>query len=212
MHILLTDRLVCPRCGPPYGLILLADRIVERRVLDGSLGCPNCRDRYPLIGGFADLRAPPRTPLEEPGEERPWRDAGGADADEAVRLGALLGVARGPAQLALVGSLARYASALAERLEEVEVVAISEEGVGREERAGVSRLVARPGLPFFDGVLRGVALHGEEDDARLEEAARVVSSGSRIVVTGAGDDVVARLAAAGLTVLVDEAGVVVGER
>ncbi len=58
MHILLTDVLSCPRCGPAHGLILLADRIAERRVLEGILGCPNCRARYAIAGGFADLRRP----------------------------------------------------------------------------------------------------------------------------------------------------------
>ena len=46
MHILLTDVVTCPRCGPEFGLILLADRFEERRVMQGRLGCPNCREEY----------------------------------------------------------------------------------------------------------------------------------------------------------------------
>ena len=57
MHLLLTDRLTCPRCGPSFGLILLADRMNDRRVVDGVLGCPNCRDGFPVRDGFGDLRA-----------------------------------------------------------------------------------------------------------------------------------------------------------
>ena len=30
MQLLLTDRLSCPRCGPGFGLILLADRLADR--------------------------------------------------------------------------------------------------------------------------------------------------------------------------------------
>lgn len=173
-----------------------------------------------MRGGFGDLRAPPRTALEDPGADAGEEEPGGGSAstgearpaEEAVRLGALLGVTRGPAYVALVGPLALHAPDLAERLEEVEVVAVSEEGARLEERAGVSRIVARPGLPFFGGTLRGVALHGGEDAPLVEEAMRVVSPGSRVVVTGAGDDVPDRMETAGLTVLVDEAGVVVGER
>ncbi|HWK89996.1 MAG TPA: Trm112 family protein, partial [Longimicrobium sp.] len=56
MHILLTDLLTCPRCGPEHGLVLLADRIEERRVVRGRLGCPNCRETYPVAGTVADLR------------------------------------------------------------------------------------------------------------------------------------------------------------
>lgn len=62
---MLTDRLTCPRCGPTFGLILLAERMVDRRVRDGTLGCPNCRDAFPVVDGFADLRAPPRRPVQE---------------------------------------------------------------------------------------------------------------------------------------------------
>ena len=32
MHILLTDALTCPRCGPDFGLIVLAEGVEDRRV------------------------------------------------------------------------------------------------------------------------------------------------------------------------------------
>ena len=60
MNIGLVDHLVCPRCGPPFGLVLLAHEVRDRRVSEGEFGCPNCRDRFPVEGGFADLRPPPR--------------------------------------------------------------------------------------------------------------------------------------------------------
>ncbi len=60
MNIGLVDHLVCPRCGPPFGLVLLAHDVQDHRVRAGEFGCPNCRDRFPVEGGFADLRPPPR--------------------------------------------------------------------------------------------------------------------------------------------------------
>jgi len=57
MHIQLTDILTCPVCGPQHGLILRADRIVERRVRDGALGCPHCRRQYEIRGSAAFLVA-----------------------------------------------------------------------------------------------------------------------------------------------------------
>ena len=60
MNVDLIDHLVCPRCGPPNGLLLLAHEVRDRRVLEGEFGCPNCRDRFPVSGGFGDLRPPPR--------------------------------------------------------------------------------------------------------------------------------------------------------
>lgn len=60
MNVDLIDHLVCPRCGPPYGLLLLAHDVRDRRVREGEFGCPNCRDRFPVSGWFGDLRPPPR--------------------------------------------------------------------------------------------------------------------------------------------------------
>ncbi len=59
----LVDHLVCPRCGPPFGLVLLAHDVRDRRVRRGEFGCPNCRDRFPVEDGFGDLRPPPRREL-----------------------------------------------------------------------------------------------------------------------------------------------------
>ena len=58
MHIVLTDVLTCPRCGPSFPLILLANRVENRRVLDGVLGCANCREKYPVQDGLGKLRVP----------------------------------------------------------------------------------------------------------------------------------------------------------
>lgn len=80
MHLLVTDRLSCPRCGPTFGLILLADDLRDRRVLEGALGCANCRERYPVRGGFGDLRPPPRVALEEAAESREARSPHAAEA------------------------------------------------------------------------------------------------------------------------------------
>ena len=78
----LVDHLVCPRCGPPFGLVLLAIDVRDRRVHQGEFGCPNCRDRFPVTGGFGDLRPPPRG--EPPGQPA---EPGGERAGAAVASG-----------------------------------------------------------------------------------------------------------------------------
>lgn len=209
MHLLLTDRLTCPRCGPAFGLILLAERVEDRRVLEGTLGCPNCRDGFPVHGGFGDLRAPPR------GEAHPEGRAGApgpVDEEEAARLRALLGVAEGPGTLLLAGGPARYAAWLAENVPGVEVVGLDPDLAAWPEAPRVSRIMAWPGIPVFDRVLRGVAVDGALGSRWLREAARVVARLSRVVVTQAPEDAEASLLGAGLKILAAESGTVVAAR
>ena len=209
MQLLLTDRLTCPRCGPTFGLILLADRLIDRRVHEGLLGCPNCRDSFEISSGFADLRAPPRGEIA-PGLAGP--DFGPVDDDEAEgRLVALLGVERGPGTIALVGRPARAARGVAAAVENVQIVAVDADTRSWQESDGVSRLVAAPGLPFFSSILRGVVVDAELGRGILFEAARVVARRCRVVVVNASGDA-ATILEGGLSILAEEAGTVVAAR
>lgn len=200
MHLLLTDRLNCPRCGSGFGLILRADRLTERRVLEGALGCPNCRDRFPITDGFADLRPPPRTSLPD-GEP-----VNSTDTAELERITALLGVVEGPGSIALVGSVARYAGPLADRTPGVEVIAVAEQVRGDAERAGVSRMVSGLDLPFRPESLRALALSKGKAGLleRPEALIRLVLEGGRLVVEGPDARTGERLANVGARVLAQD--------
>ena len=191
MHILLTDRLICLRCGPGFGLILIADRIENRRVIEGSLGCPNCRDRFPVEGGFGDLRPPPRgSPAHVPDITPPA-------SPSAMEVAALLGLTDGPGSVALIGDMAGHATALTVLVPGIEFIGIAPGLRGWEEAEGVSRLTTGASLPFSDGSLRGVGLFAEGEPrmagepsiagepSMAGELARVVARDGRIVVWGA---------------------------
>ena len=208
MHLLLTDRLTCPRCGPEFGLILLAHELVDRVVKEGVLGCPNCRDGFPIEAGFGDLRAPPRRGLE-PGLAGAF---GSHDAVEAERIAALIGVARGPGTVALLGGLAGYGAAISRLTEDLQIVGIDADlSVWPADRSW-SRIVSRPGMPFFSRTLRGVALDGRLGRPWIDEAARVVAPMSRVVVTFASPETCAWLEETGLKVMVAEEKTVVAAR
>jgi uncharacterized protein YbaR (Trm112 family) len=208
MHLLLTDRLSCPRCGPEFGLILLSDRMHDRKVLEGTLGCPNCRDGFPVREGFGDLRAPPRGPLA-PGRAGSPVPAGAAEVE---RLQALLGVAEGPGTLLLVGGPARHAPALADRIAGVEVVGLDADLAAWPDAPRVSRMVSRPGIPFFTRSLRGVVVDGAMGPHWLEEGARVVAALARLVVIDAPPGAEDALVGSGLRILASEGGTVVAAR
>ncbi|MDH3205214.1 MAG: Trm112 family protein [Gemmatimonadota bacterium] len=208
MHLLLTDRLTCPRCGPPFGLVLLASRLGDRVVDEGRLGCPNCRDSFPIEGGFADLRAPPRGDIPPGLVGAPPVQA----TEDSDRLVALLGVVSGPGTVALVGEPARYASAVTATSDDIHVVGVDADLRAWPEAPGVSRLVAAPGLPFFGSTLRAVAVDGRLGAAWVTEAARCVVPRGRVVVTRATEEAEDVLRTAGLSVLAAEAETVVAAR
>ncbi len=219
MHLHLTDRLTCPRCGPEFGLILLAQEVREKRIIHGEFGCANCRETYPVENGFGDLRVPPRAllaPTEAggepggPGSVNPSAEEG--ESDEALRMAALMGVTEGPGTLLLMGPAARRAGEVARLVGGIEVVGM--DPVLREdpEAEGVSRLVFRPGIPFFSGTLRAVLLSGTVGERELGESARVLAPTGRVVVLGASSKARERLEKDGLRIILEEDGVLVAER
>ena len=204
MHILLTDLLTCPRCGPVFGLILLADRIADRRVLDGLLGCANCREKYPIAAGFAELGVGIGT--------RSADESATAAATDPIRLAALLGVTEGPGFVVLIGGPAAHAGALADMIPAIEVIAAVDDAHGWTERAGVSRLGVGERLPFANGKVRGVALAGDGGAALLEESARILAPLARLVFVEAAADAAERVRALGLTVLAQQGDTLVAVR
>src|SRR5690606_33091177 len=103
-------------------LILLAHRLEERVVHEGVLGCANCRDSFPIRGGLADLRAPPRGAIGPGLAGAP--DGGSSESLAVDALLAQLGIVGGPGTVALVGEPACAASGVAHALPEIHVVAI----------------------------------------------------------------------------------------
>ena len=204
MHILLTDILTCPRCGPAFGLIVLADRISERHVLQGSLGCPNCRTEFPIDGGVADLRTVPGP--------APRAAGAGLDGEAALRLAALLGIGDRQGLVSVCGAEPELVSAVAELLPNAGVF-----GAGTALPAGgvperLGWVLHSERLPFRDGALRGAALVGELPEWLAAEIDRVLFPGARVVVDGIGRGSVPRLLAQGLELLLEQDGVAVASR
>jgi uncharacterized protein YbaR (Trm112 family) len=205
MHLLLTDILACPRCGPEFGLILLARDLRDRRIHSGWLGCANCRDRYLVHDGFGDFRAPADAPPASRATAGPGPAAGGAGpsagADAAaVRIAALLGLTDGGGYALIAGPGARHGGDVARLVEGLEIVAADPNLSAESETPGVSRIAVDRRLPFYSARLRGVWLSGDAADTLLEEALRVVQRGGRVVLDGAPADAEQRLERAGFAV------------
>ncbi|MBW3553836.1 MAG: hypothetical protein KY466_10000 [Gemmatimonadetes bacterium] len=199
MHVSLTDVLTCPRCGPGHGLILLPEAVRDRRVVSGFLGCADCRERYPVREGVADLSGG--------GDVGTGGGAWGGEGGEAVRLAGLLGLGEAQGVVLLAGPAAAAGRELSGLLEAVEVVV-----AGTSAEAGVSVLRVGGALPFQSAKLRGVALTGPAADLLLEEGARVLAPLARLLLDPAPADARERLAAEGLRVVAEEGGAVLASR
>lgn len=206
MHLLLTDRLACPRCGPAFGLILRADEMADRQVMTGVLGCSNCRELFPIEKGCADLRPPPRFEVEPAAAPVASGDL------EPGSLQALLGIVRGPGTVVLVGAPAALAHEFGHAVEDLHVVAADPGVRDQPESSVVSRVLVGSVLPFFSRSLRGVVVDGRLGLEIVREAARIVASGSRVIVSMAPVEAADALTGAGLELLVSEAGTIVAAR
>lgn len=197
MHILLTDILACPRCGPEFGLIVLADEMDERLVVEGRLGCANCREEFPIHGGVTDLRrggASAGTPAAREGDDRAFRTA------------ALLGVGQGTGSVLVLGASPALVGELDALLPNAQVVGGAGSG---DEPAGSGWLLLGDRLPFRSGSLRGVAVLGGATPELASEAARALARGARLVLDPAWPGAADLVAEHALTVILEQDGVLV---
>lgn len=200
MHVSLTDALACPDCGPEWGLILIARRTENRRLLDGNFGCAHCRKQWVLKNGFADFGA------KDPGAA----EATDASPEAALVLAAGMGVTEGPANLMLIGTGAANAPLLQAMIANIEVIGIAGGLAALEEADGFSRLAAGENLPFRNACVQAVALTDEASQKYIEQAARI-TRGRLVVLTG--DDAAGeRMEASGLRIMLRNEHVTVAQR
>lgn len=214
MDISLSDLLTCPRCGPAHGLILLPDEVRERRVVTGVLGCANCRERYAVERGVADLRGDfGVVGGGSEGGEGVGVAVRGGDREAAVRLAALLGLTEAGGVVLLAGPAAELGERLAEVAPGTSVVTTV--GADAWESGDVSGVVSRlrlgKVLPLRAGSVRGVALTGGYGEL-VEGGGRLVAPAGRLVLDPAPAGARDRVQAGGLRVLVEEGGVLVAGR
>lgn len=213
MHIVLTDITTCPRCGPEFGLVILADRIEDRHVREGSLGCANCRTSYPVRGGVADLRWPP--------EPAPSSSTGGAaqtttppddDEERPFRLAALLGVTEPGPPLLISGQAPGFVRAVQGHVPDAGVVGIGTTPPDDADQAGsvgMGWVVHAERLPFRDRSISGVALTGGATLSTLVEALRCLRRGARLVIDPAPEGIAELVTSAGGELLLQQGSVAV---
>ena len=177
MHIELTELLRCPESHREEFLVLSTGEVRHRMVRAGLIGCPVCHKEFPILRGivnFAGTSAPstPRGPA--PPSPLPVSDP--------VQLQALLELSGPGGYVVLVGSAARQAAPLGDRMEGIHFVGINAPR-DLEELPVLSLLRANERIPLRSGVVRGVVVGADlASSPWLVEAHRVLLPGRRFVV------------------------------
>ena len=171
MFIELTDHLRCPADHQESYLVLLPDRMEDRSVREGRLGCPVCGRTYPLADGVLDLGGPAPDPPP-------------ATLFEPESLTALVGLSGPGGYLVLVGGPAARWREVAELNPGVGLVAVNP-GPDVADAPGIS--VLRSGsLPLKSRSMRGVVLGSPygSDPQWVAEGVRVALPGLRVAGEG----------------------------
>ena len=169
MFIELVDTLRCPVAHEETWLVAAAIRMESRHIVDGTLGCPVCKAEYPIRGGVADFRRVLQ-PYTIDGEH--------ADAEQAVRLAAMLGLSDSLGFAVLLGAWGSLAAELSAIVETPLILVDPPRGV--TGAPGMSVVRCDGVLPLATGAARAIALDGGSD-ARIASAVQVTRAKGRLV-------------------------------
>jgi uncharacterized protein YbaR (Trm112 family) len=203
MFIELTDHLRCPADHAESFLVLLPDHLEGRSVRSGQLGCPVCGRTYQLVDGVFQAGDPPALPESQ------------AATLDAEGLHALTGLGGPGGYMALVGRVTALWHGISELNPGVALVAINPEPEVPD--APEISVIRASRIPLKSRSMRSAVLgrgYGE-DPFWIEEAARVVLPGLRVVGEGndpAGDTIDVMASAGGVWVGTAARKAVSGER
>lgn len=171
MFIELVDALRCPTPHEESWLVVAAERLVARHIIEGLLGCPVCGAQYPIHDGIVDLSG---------GAPRPAPAAVAPSAEQAMRLAAFLGLDDGQGFATLLGDWGAHAIELRGMVECPIVLVDPPADV--EAAPGLSILRTAGPVPIAVGSTRGIALDVQAGDAeRVASAVRATKTGGRVV-------------------------------
>jgi uncharacterized protein YbaR (Trm112 family) len=174
MFIELIDTLRCPTPHEESWLVLAADRMAARHVLDGTLGCPVCGAEYPIRDGVVDFRRTAAAPAAR---------ARAGDPEQAMRLAAFLGLDDALGFAVLMGDWGAHALELRGMVECPLILVDPPADV--EAAPGLSILRTDGPLPLAAGAARGIALDdgaaGEPSAERIASAVRATRVKGRVV-------------------------------
>ena len=161
MFIELIETLRCPLPHDDSWLVGAFDRLVDRDVRAGRLGCPVCQAEYPIVDGVVQFSPP----AIDSGSTTP----GSVGPDAALRIAAMLDLASPGGLVVLEGEWGRAGAVLAGLVETQLLLLNAPPGVA--ERDGLSAIVCAETIPVASGACRAIALHAGSSSERMASAA-----------------------------------------
>jgi uncharacterized protein YbaR (Trm112 family) len=169
VFIELVDALRCPVPHEESWLVAAAQRMEARHIVEGVLGCPVCAAEYAIHDGVVDLR-------RAEGQSIPPSLPG--DAEQAMRLAALLDLSDAQGFAVLLGDWGAHAQQLASIVElPIMLIDPPADVVGSP---GISVLRSDGELPLAAGVARAMAIDGV-GSARVASAVRATRAKGRVL-------------------------------
>ncbi|MFN2400505.1 MAG: hypothetical protein ABR543_17990 [Gemmatimonadaceae bacterium] len=197
MFIELVEWLRCVNEHEKTWLVATADRVEERDIVQGVLGCPVCKAEYPISDGIADFSAAREGGAVPPAREN--ADSTGAtmygrgsaygcgaanEAEGAFRLAALLNLDEPGGFVVLCGRWSSLARSLVGLRRGVHVLLFNP-ATTELSGAGVSIAKAGNEIPLRVGSCRGIAVdssHQHCSRSWLDSAVAALRPGGRLAV------------------------------
>ena len=177
MHVAVIELLRCPVSHDATALVATATRQQERRILEGTLGCPVCGATYPISGGVADFRGAAAADVPGAAAEAPNDDA-------AIRLGAQLDLTEVGRLVLLCGEYARLAPALSVMFDALCVAVNAPSDLERHVAGHASVLRVSTVVPLAAASMHGVVV--DANHAKLlgiDGARALLRTGGRLVAS-----------------------------
>ncbi len=175
MFIELLDLLRCPKVHDETWLVASFQKVSNRFVKTGTLGCPVCNAQYPIEEGVADFTGG----LSSSSCEQQRADASHRREELATRAGAFLDATE-PGATVLLGGVWAYAAEQLSDLAEVRVFALNPP-VGVAETASVGLVRVAADVPLAAESCLGAAIDAWFNSRIVVSAMRTVRPGGRLV-------------------------------
>jgi hypothetical protein len=169
MFVELLDKLRCPNAHEDSPLIAAASRTVDRRIMEGTLGCPVCHAEFIVHNGAVEIGGGAPVPSLTPGAP---------SHERVIRLAALLGLDERGGLYVLDFTSSLFIASFAGLSPSAHFVALT--GSDESEGAGIVIRGRGPVLPLAKGCARGIALD-MASPALLRSAVQVLAPGGRLV-------------------------------